>query len=89
MWGNQVEGEAIQQTMNTPLIAGHTYRLSACARWLSNNPILPQFVRFRVRLSNGPLPLYTTPATVMGIIGQPTNNPPILHQGSRRNNGRR
>lgn len=81
MWGNQAVGEAIQQALSTPLVTGHTYRLSACVRWLSNNPALPQYVRFRVRLSNGSLSSYTSPATLMGILGQPTNIPPIAPPG--------
>lgn len=80
-WGNQVVGEAIQQTLSSPLTPGHTYRLSACVRWLSNNPSLPQYVRFRARLSNGPLASYTAPGTLLGIFGQPTNTPSIPPPG--------
>jgi hypothetical protein len=75
MWGNQVVGEAVQQTLATPIVAGRTYRLSACVRWLNNSPTLPQYVRFRVRASNGPLPSYTTAATVIGVIGQTPSTP--------------
>ncbi|MGH9424253.1 MAG: hypothetical protein ACRD3J_30050 [Thermoanaerobaculia bacterium] len=71
MWGNQTVGEAIQQTLSAPLVPGRTYRLSACVAHLANNPSLPQYVRFRVRLSNGPLASYTTPGTLMGILGGP------------------
>jgi hypothetical protein len=72
MWGNQVVGEAIQQVLSAPLVPGRTYRLSACVRWLNNNPALPQYVRFRARLSNGPLSSYTAPGTLVGIFGQPS-----------------
>jgi hypothetical protein len=73
LWGNQAVGEAVQQTLSTPLVTGHTYRLSACVAWINNNPTLPQYVRFRARLSKGSLPSYTSPGTLIGIFGQPTN----------------
>ena len=76
MWGNLFTGEAIQQVLSTPLVASHAYKLSACVRWVSNNPALPPFVKFRVRLSDGSLPSYSTPATVMGIIGDPPMTAP-------------
>lgn len=76
MWGNQVVGEAIRQTLTAPLVPGRRYRLSACVRWLkSNNAALPQYVRFKVRASDGPLPSYTSPAAVIGIIGQSPSTP--------------
>ncbi len=71
MWGNQVVGEAIQQTLSAPLVQGHTYKLSACVAWMNNNPTLPPYVRFRARLSNGPLQSYTSPGTLIGIFGSP------------------
>jgi hypothetical protein len=81
MWGNKVVGEAMQQTLSTPIQAGHTYRLSACVRWPNNNSTLPPYVRFNVRASNGPLASYTTPATQIGIIGDPSNTPSIPAPG--------
>lgn len=54
MWGNDVVGESVQQILAPPgIVAGRTYRLTLCMRWLDNNPSLPQFVQFRVRASNG------------------------------------
>ena len=81
MWGNKVVGEAIQQTLSTPLLAGHTYKVSACVRWVNNNPTLPPYVRFNVRASNGPLTNYQTSGTSIGIIGDPTNTPSIAAPG--------
>jgi len=81
MWGNQVVGEAIQQTLSAPLQTGHTYRLSGCVRWLNNSLTLPQYVRFKVRASHGPLTSYATSPTVMGILGAPSNTPPIAPPG--------
>lgn len=75
MWGNQAVGEAIKQTLSTPLVAGKTYRFSACVRWPNNNPALPQYVRFKVRASNGALPNYTSPGAVIGVIGQTPSTP--------------
>jgi hypothetical protein len=65
MWGNQVVGEAIGQTLATPLVAGKRYRFSACVRFVSTPG--QTFVRFRVRASNGPLVTYTTPGAQIGI----------------------
>ena len=49
MWGNQVVGESIQQQLpGLGFVAGKTYRVTVCYRWLDNNPILPQYVRFRL-----------------------------------------
>ena len=51
MWGNKTVGEAIQQS-GLNIQVGHTYKLSACVKWLNNNPILPNYVRFNVRAGN-------------------------------------
>lgn len=64
MWGNQVVGEALQQT--TPLIQGGTYEISFCARW---SPELgrPYPVQFTFRASNVSL---TSPQDLNGeLIG--------------------
>lgn len=81
MWGNETVGEAIQQQLAAPLVSGHSYRLTACVRWMNNNPTLPPYVRFKVRGSVGSLTAYATSGTVLGIIGAPTNNPPIAAPG--------
>lgn len=74
MWGNQVVGEGIRQTLGTPLIPGHNYQLLACAKWQdTQNPILPKYVRLKARLSNGPLPSYTAPGSLIGIFGAGSN----------------
>lgn len=83
MWGNKVVGEGIRQTVN--IQQGRTYRLSACVKWVptNNNPPLPQYVRFNVRASNGPIN-YTDVAPVaptIGIIGDPTNTPSVSPPG--------
>lgn len=70
MWGNKTVGEGIKQTVN--LQAGHIYKLSACVRVDTSNPILPKYVRFNVRASNGPLPSYTAAAPVIGLTGNIT-----------------
>ena len=70
MWGNKVVGEGIKQTLN--IQAGHTYKLSACVRVDTTNPILPKYVRFNVRASNGPLSTYTAAAPVIGLTGNIT-----------------
>jgi alpha-tubulin suppressor-like RCC1 family protein len=54
LWGNQVVGESIIQSLATPIVAGRTYRLSLSYRWLNNSSILPQYVRFRITASTGP-----------------------------------
>jgi len=75
MWGNQVAGEAIQQTLSAPLVAGQKYRFSACVKWLNNSTTLPQYVRFKVRASNGPLGSYAAPGAQIGIIGLTPSTP--------------
>jgi hypothetical protein len=45
--GNKTVGEAMQQTLSASIQTGHKYRLSACVKWLNNNPVLPQYVRFQ------------------------------------------
>jgi hypothetical protein len=70
MWGNMVVGEGIRQTLSAPLVPGHNYQLLACVR---NNPSQPNYVRFRARLSNGPLPSYTAPGSLVGIFGAGSN----------------
>lgn len=64
MWGNQVVGEAIRQTLATPVEQGKVYHFSACVRDPSASAVGP--VRIRVRMSNGPLQSYTTPAVSVG-----------------------
>lgn len=71
MWGNQGTGESIKQRLpGSGLQAGRTYRITLCARWLDNaNPILPQYVRFRLAASASEPLGYPGPAgyTVVGI----------------------
>jgi hypothetical protein len=75
MWGNQVAGEAVQQTLSTPLVAGQKYRFSTCVKWHNNSTTLPQYVRFKVRASSGPLGSYTDPGAQIGIIGFSPSTP--------------
>ncbi|HJQ37326.1 MAG TPA: hypothetical protein VKB93_09310 [Thermoanaerobaculia bacterium] len=67
MWGNQVVGEALRQTLAVPLTAGKKYRFSACVRYANPSPAGP--VRFKIRASAGPLPTYTAPGQVIGVTG--------------------
>lgn len=49
LWGNQVVGESIEQALPTPLLAGHSYKVSFCYRWnASGSPPLPGHVRVRI-----------------------------------------
>jgi hypothetical protein len=52
-WGNQVVGEAIQESAT--LLAGHTYHLSACVQFHLDQGKLPKSVRFVFRGSTAPL----------------------------------
>jgi PKD repeat protein len=71
MWGNQTVGEGIKQTVN--IQAGHTYRLSACVRVDTSNPVLPNYVRFNVRAWSNPNAItYTGAAPVIGLTGNIT-----------------
>jgi hypothetical protein len=54
MWGNQANGEAIQQQLSTPIVQGHRYRITLCVR-NGNDPNKQNYVRFRVRASNSQL----------------------------------
>lgn len=77
MWGNLGTGEAIKQRLpGSGLQAGRTYRITLCARWLDNaNPILPQYVRFRLSASASEPLGYPVPAgyTVVGITPEITS----------------
>jgi hypothetical protein len=81
MWGNKVVGEGIRQTVN--IQQGHTYRLSACVRVDTSNPILPKYVRFNVRAATWPIAYTATApaAPTIGIIGDPTNTPSVPSPG--------
>jgi hypothetical protein len=83
MWGNKVVGEGVRQTLSTPLLAGRKYRISACVSWHNNSTTLPQYVRFNVRASSGPLANYTSNSNQVqiGVIGDPTNTPSIPAPG--------
>ena len=75
MWGNQVVGEAIQQTLGSQIIQGHSYSISFCARWIPEQN-RPYPVQFAFRASNNPL---TGPTDGTGeLIGI---SPPIDPQG--------
>lgn len=76
MWGNQVAGEAIQQTLSAALVSGANYRFSACVKWHYDSTKIPPYVRFKVRASNGPLASYTAPGAQIGIIGLTPSTPP-------------
>ncbi|MCB9917053.1 MAG: hypothetical protein H6832_01460 [Planctomycetes bacterium] len=69
MWGNNVVGESIQQTLSMPIVGGQTYRVSLCYRWLDNsNPVLPKFVKFRVCASSTSPSAYP-PTASYDVIG--------------------
>jgi len=71
MWGNKTVGEGIKQTVN--IQAGHTYKLSACVRVDTSNPVLPNYVRFNVRAwPPGGAITYTGTAPVIGLTGNIT-----------------
>ena len=71
MWGNKTVGEGIKQTVN--IQAGHTYKLSACVRVDTSNPVLPNYVRFNVRAwPPGGAITYTGAAPVIGLTGNIT-----------------
>ena len=73
MWGNQVVGESIKQSLpGLGFQAGRTYRVTVCYRWLDNNPILPQYVRFRLAAS-GPAPTNYPPLGGYAVIGVTPN----------------
>lgn len=73
MWGNQVVGESIKQSLpGLGFQAGRTYRVTVCYRWLDNNPILPQYVRFRLAAS-GPAPTSYPPVGGYAVIGVTPN----------------
>lgn len=67
MWGNQVVGEGIRQTLTASLTQGKKYRFRACVRYA--NPTVAGPVRFKVRASAGPLAAYATPGQVIGVTG--------------------
>lgn len=48
MWGNQVVGESVRQLLPVPIVAGRTYQLSVCYRWLGPGTALTSQVRFRI-----------------------------------------
>lgn len=70
-WGNQVVGESVRQHLpGAGIQAGKTYAISVCYRWLdAGNPVLPQYVRFRLTASTSMPAAYPPPAgyTVIGI----------------------
>jgi PKD domain len=75
MWGNKTVGEAIQQS-GLNIQVGHTYKLSACVKWLNNNPSLPNYVRFNVRASIGNLTSYSAtppPGSQIGVTSNITS----------------
>jgi hypothetical protein len=74
MWGNQVVGEGIRQTLSAPLVPGHNYQLLACVKWHdTQNPVLPKYVRLKARISNGALGSYTATAPLSGVFGAGSN----------------
>ena len=74
MWGNQTVGESVQQALPGPgFVAGRSYRITVCYRWLDNNPILPQYVRFRLTASAGAAVAYP-PSTAADVIGVTPNS---------------
>ena len=68
MWGNQVVGESIQQTVTFK--KNHTYRISLCYRWIpTSNPVLPMYVRFKLRASNGSVAFGSCATATCDVIG--------------------
>jgi hypothetical protein len=72
MWGNQAVGEAIRQTLAQPLEPEKAYRFSACVRY--PNPSAAGPVRIKVRMSNGPLPNFTSPGVTVGVTPDITSD---------------
>lgn len=66
MWGNQVVGEGLQQVLENPLLAGHTYRVSLCYR-RGHDPTKLDYIRFRLRASNSPLTKTGGEGALIGI----------------------
>jgi hypothetical protein len=73
MWGNLVVGESIKQTLSTPIVAGRTYQISICYRWLdAGNPVLPKYVRFRL-CASGAAPTVYPATSSYDVIGTAPN----------------
>ena len=52
MWGNQDKGESICQVMSPTFIAGHTYCITYCARFVNVTGLATNYVRFGFTASN-------------------------------------
>ncbi|MBS1911462.1 MAG: hypothetical protein JST22_05715 [Bacteroidetes bacterium] len=53
MWGNSVDGESIMQHLRTPIQKGKTYVVTACIRFLKDNPAnVSPFTRVRFMAFN-------------------------------------
>lgn len=73
MWGNKVVGESIKQALpGLGIEAGKKYSVTVCYRWLDNNPLLPQYVRFRLAVS-GAAPAGYPPISAYDLIGVTPN----------------
>lgn len=77
MWGNQVVGESIQQQLpGVGIEANKIYRVTVCYRWLdtsASNPVLPQYVRFRLTVS-GAAPVGYPATSANDVIGVTPND---------------
>ncbi|MCB9081206.1 MAG: T9SS type A sorting domain-containing protein [Lewinellaceae bacterium] len=58
MWGNQGIGESIRQT-GVNFIAGRTYRVRFCARFLDQPNLATKYIRFGFTGANGPVNPFT------------------------------
>lgn len=74
MWGNLVVGESIKQQLpGIGIEAGKTYSVTVCYRWLDNsNPVLPQYVRFRLAAASA-LPTGYPSTSGYDLIGTTPN----------------
>jgi len=73
MWGNQVVGESVRQSLpGSGIVAGRTYQVSLRYRWLDNNSNLPPYVRFRL-CASASVPVQYPPTASYDVIGVTPN----------------
>ena len=73
MWGNQVVGESVRQSLpGSGIVAGRTYQVSLRYRWLDNNSNLPPYVRFRL-CASASVPVQYPPTASYDLIGVTPN----------------
>jgi hypothetical protein len=74
MWGNSVVGESVRQNLpGVGIEAGKTYEVTVCYRWHdTSNPVLPDYVRFRL-CSTGSAPAAYPSTASYDVIGVTPN----------------